>query len=135
MARTILESTLGQIAVEYRQEVVNMAKKFFHLPEDERLQLTICDAVRYIRGKKDTIVKLTVKKPDVELTCPVPLFYRMQGCGDIGNGFKSTVRCFVSTQLLVNRQMTMPNPTYLRPLKPPQDLYQGWDDNRIHSYP
>jgi len=45
-------------AVEYRQEVINTAKRFFHLPEDARLQLTVCDAVKYMKkpvAKSDII--------------------------------------------------------------------------------
>jgi len=36
-------------AIEYRQEVINTAKKYFFLPDDNRLQLHICDAVGYMR--------------------------------------------------------------------------------------
>lgn len=45
-------------AVEYRQEVIDTAKRFFHLPDDKRLQLNVCDAVRYMRktsNKSDII--------------------------------------------------------------------------------
>jgi len=36
-------------AIEYRQQVINTAKKYFNLPDDKRLQLHNCDAVRYMR--------------------------------------------------------------------------------------
>lgn len=45
-------------AIEYRQEVINTAKKYFHLPEDDRLQLYNCDAVGYMKtntSKSDII--------------------------------------------------------------------------------
>ena len=60
LAKSLLQhfDELKVYAVEYRQEVINTAKRFFHLPEDERLHLAVCDAVKYMKkpaAKSDII--------------------------------------------------------------------------------
>ncbi len=60
LAKSLLHhfDQLTVYAVEYRQEVINTAKRFFHLPEDKRLQLSVCDAVKYMKkpaAKSDII--------------------------------------------------------------------------------
>jgi len=51
MAKSLLHGfeNIKVHAIEYRQEVINTAKKYFHLPEDKRLQLHNCDAVGYMK--------------------------------------------------------------------------------------
>lgn len=55
LAKSLLQhfDNLSVYAVEYRQEVINTAKKFFHLPDDQRLQLHVCDAVKYMKKTED----------------------------------------------------------------------------------
>jgi len=60
MAKSLLQGIedITVHAIEYRQEVINTAKKYFHLPDDKRLQLHTCDAVGYMRtttNKSDLI--------------------------------------------------------------------------------
>lgn len=52
MAKCLLNSfdELEIHAVEYRAEVANAAKRFFHLPEDNRLHIHIDDAVTYMKS-------------------------------------------------------------------------------------
>ncbi|MDH5423436.1 MAG: ATP-binding protein [Gammaproteobacteria bacterium] len=52
MAKCLLSSfdDIDIHAVEYRQEVINTAKDFFHLPDNERLHLHLDDAVIYMKG-------------------------------------------------------------------------------------
>ena len=54
MAKCLLKSfeSLNVHAIEYRQEVINTAKKYFHLPDDKRLQLHLSDAVTYMKTSK-----------------------------------------------------------------------------------
>ncbi len=54
MAKCLLNSfdELDIHAVEYREEVINTAKDFFHLPDDERLHLHLDDAVTYMKSNK-----------------------------------------------------------------------------------
>ena len=51
MAKNLLNSfsDLNVHAVEYRPAVVNVAMKYFHLPDDERLTIHIDDAVNYMK--------------------------------------------------------------------------------------
>lgn len=51
MAKNLLASFPGLEvhAVEYRQAVANTAKKFFHLPDDDRLTIHIDDAMSFMR--------------------------------------------------------------------------------------
>ena len=60
MAKNLLNSfsNLEVHAIEYRPAVVNVAIKYFHLPEDERLTIHIDDAVQFMnhnRIKSDII--------------------------------------------------------------------------------
>ena len=52
MAKNLLNSfsDLKVQAVEHRPEVVNVATKYFHLPDDERLTIHIDDAVNYMKS-------------------------------------------------------------------------------------
>lgn len=52
MAKCLLNSfdELEVHAIEYREEVANIAKCFFNLPEDERLHIHIDDAVTYMKN-------------------------------------------------------------------------------------
>ena len=54
MAKNLLNSffSLELHAIEYRPEVVNVAIKYFHLPDDERLTIHIDDAVNYMKGNR-----------------------------------------------------------------------------------
>ena len=54
MAKCLLKSfeSINVHAIEYRQEVINTAKKYFHLPDDERLQLHLSDAVTFMKANK-----------------------------------------------------------------------------------
>ena len=60
MAKNLLSSfsDIKVNAIEYRPEVVNIARKYFHLPEDERLTIHIDDAVEYmkINNEKSDII-------------------------------------------------------------------------------
>jgi len=52
MAKNLLSSfsDLNLHAIEYREEVVKTAKKYFHLPDTDRLVIHLDDAVNYIRN-------------------------------------------------------------------------------------
>lgn len=54
MAKSLLNSfhQLSVHAIELRQEVINTAKKYFHLPDNERLQIHNSDAVSYMKTNK-----------------------------------------------------------------------------------
>ena len=53
MVKNILSSfsEVNVHAIEYREEVVNIAKKHFHLPDTDRLILHIDDALNYMKHK------------------------------------------------------------------------------------
>lgn len=40
-------------AAEYREEVINTARRFFYLPDDHRLQIENCDAISYMRETEE----------------------------------------------------------------------------------
>ena len=54
MAKCLLSSftDIRVHAIEYREQVVNTARRFFNLPYDERLQLHIDDAVSFMQNNK-----------------------------------------------------------------------------------
>ncbi|MDH5393265.1 MAG: ATP-binding protein [Gammaproteobacteria bacterium] len=54
MAKCLLNSfdELSVHAIELRQEVINTARKFFHLPNDRRLHIHTSDAVSYMKTTK-----------------------------------------------------------------------------------
>jgi spermidine synthase len=51
MAKNLLHSfsKLDVHAIEYREKVVNIAKKYFHLPDNDRLTIHIDDAVSHMK--------------------------------------------------------------------------------------
>ena len=54
MAKNLLNSfpSLEVHAIEYRQAVVNVAIKYFHLPDDDRLTIHIADAAQYMKDNR-----------------------------------------------------------------------------------
>lgn len=54
MAKCLLNSFDEMVihAVEYREEVIKIAKSFFHLPDSERLHLHLYEAVNYMKNNR-----------------------------------------------------------------------------------
>jgi spermidine synthase len=52
MAKKLLSSfqKLHVTVIEYREAVINMAKKYFYLPEDKRLTIHVDDAINHIKN-------------------------------------------------------------------------------------
>ena len=81
MAKNLLNSfpTLNIHAVEHREAVVNIARKYFYLPENERLNIHIDDAVNHMKLnsiKSDIIFSDLLPSPTLNILYGTHLILR-----------------------------------------------------------